>query len=210
MPEVFDHFFRLLGTTADEQLDLVRLDPAYRVFFEGDAGAARRALRPDGGERPPSSGSSPAPARRLEAYLDSAREAYDLAVRRFLYTTYQTLLPLLRPDVLRRAPPAASAAGPAARPLVGGAFTDPRLRQMLGYPAVFLGTSPYRAPSMYHLMSHLDLDDGVLYPRGGFARFVDSLVSLAQAEGVRIRTGATATQVVTERSRPGSRWQPAR
>ncbi|WP_292705389.1 FAD-dependent oxidoreductase, partial [Microbacterium sp. SCN 71-17] len=31
MPEVFDHFFRLLGTSAAEQLDLVRLDPAYRV-----------------------------------------------------------------------------------------------------------------------------------------------------------------------------------
>ena len=34
MPEVFDHFFRLCGTSADEQLDLVRLDPGYRVYFE--------------------------------------------------------------------------------------------------------------------------------------------------------------------------------
>ena len=34
MPEVFDHFFRLMGTTADEQLDLVPLDPGYRVYFE--------------------------------------------------------------------------------------------------------------------------------------------------------------------------------
>jgi phytoene dehydrogenase-like protein len=37
MPEVFDHFFRLLGTSAEQELDLVRLDPAYRVFTEGDA-----------------------------------------------------------------------------------------------------------------------------------------------------------------------------
>ena len=34
MPEVFDHFFRLLGTRADAELDLVRPDPGYRVFFE--------------------------------------------------------------------------------------------------------------------------------------------------------------------------------
>lgn len=37
MPEVFDHFYRLLGTTAAEQLTLVTLDPGYRVFFEGVA-----------------------------------------------------------------------------------------------------------------------------------------------------------------------------
>ena len=35
MPEVFDHFFRLCGTSSAEQLDLVRLDPGYRVYFEG-------------------------------------------------------------------------------------------------------------------------------------------------------------------------------
>ena len=34
MPEVFDHFFRLMGTSAAERLDLVELDPGYRVLFE--------------------------------------------------------------------------------------------------------------------------------------------------------------------------------
>ena len=37
MPEVFDHFYRLLGTSAAEQLDLITLDPGYRVYFEGIA-----------------------------------------------------------------------------------------------------------------------------------------------------------------------------
>ncbi|MEY4477335.1 MAG: hypothetical protein RJA31_839, partial [Actinomycetota bacterium] len=41
MPEVFDHWYRLMGTSAKEQLDLRLLDPGYRVFFEpkGDAPA---------------------------------------------------------------------------------------------------------------------------------------------------------------------------
>ena len=34
MPEVFEHFFRLLGTTAERELDLVPLDPAYRVYSQ--------------------------------------------------------------------------------------------------------------------------------------------------------------------------------
>ena len=33
MPEVFEHFYRLMGTSAAEQLQLTRLDPGYRVFF---------------------------------------------------------------------------------------------------------------------------------------------------------------------------------
>ena len=34
MPEVIDRWFRLMGSSAAEQLDLRRLDPGYRTFFE--------------------------------------------------------------------------------------------------------------------------------------------------------------------------------
>jgi phytoene desaturase len=208
MPAVFEHFYRLLGTTADVQLDLVRLDPAYRVFFEGDrepldmrsdAAASRDVF-----ER-----LEPGAGARLDAHLASARQAYDLAVHRFLYTTYQSLLPLLRPDVLRHAPRLLRLLTQPLDRFVAASFHDHRLAQVLGYPAVFLGTSPDRAPSMYHLMSHLDLADGVRYPRGGFTTVVDSLASLATGEGVTIRTGAMVTQILIERS-PGRwrRWGP--
>ena len=36
MPEVFDHFYRLMDTTAEAELDLVQLDPGYRVYAEGE------------------------------------------------------------------------------------------------------------------------------------------------------------------------------
>ena len=45
MPEVFEHFFRLLGTTAERELDLVRLDPAYRVYSRADRRPATPADR---------------------------------------------------------------------------------------------------------------------------------------------------------------------
>ena len=34
MPEVFEHYFSLLERSASEELKLVRLDPAYKVFFD--------------------------------------------------------------------------------------------------------------------------------------------------------------------------------
>jgi phytoene desaturase len=42
MPRVFDHFFEMLGTSTEEQLDLRMLDPGYRVF--GEPGPTDRSI----------------------------------------------------------------------------------------------------------------------------------------------------------------------
>jgi phytoene desaturase len=46
-------------------------------------------------------------------------------------------------------------------------------------------------------MSHLDLEDGVYYPDGGFSAVIASIAALARAEGVDIITGARATAITT-------------
>ncbi|GAA5207963.1 phytoene desaturase family protein [Microbacterium kyungheense] len=202
MPEVFDHFFRLLGTTAERELDLVPLDPAYRVYsdpatrleqLDVRSGRARAAALFESVE--------PGAGARLDAYLDSAADAYDLAVTRFLYDTYETTAGLRDPALLRRMPRLAPLLTRSLARHVESRFADPRLRQILEYPAVFLGGSPYGVPSLYHLMSHLDLDEHVLYPRGGFTEIIGAVARLAEASGVRIETGARVTRILTESGR---------
>jgi phytoene desaturase len=199
MPEVFDHFFALLGTSAERELDLVPLVPAYRVYAEPatdgspgeriDVTSGRDAVRALFEAREPGAGV------RLDSYLDSAADAYELAVSRFLYDTYASTSGLRDPALLTRLPQLLSLL---TRPLaqhVARSFNEPLLRQILGYPAVFLGASPFEAPSLYHLMSHLDLDDGVLYPRGGFTQVIAAVERLARQRGVDIRTGAPVTAI---------------
>lgn len=200
MPEVFDHFFRLLGTSAAEQLKLVTLDPGYRVLFEGesepiDITASREENLALFDRIEPGSRS------RMERYLESARDTYEIAKKRFLYTSFADIRPLLRRDVLSRLGDLGTLLLTPLATLVRRTVKDPRLQQILGYPAVFLGSSPYLAPSMYHLMSHLDLEGGVMYPMGGFTRLIESIENLAQAEGVRVITSASATSIVVEGSR---------
>ncbi|MCP2030884.1 phytoene desaturase [Okibacterium sp. HSC-33S16] len=196
MPEVFDHFYRSLGTSAEEQLDLVRLDPAYRVFFEGrtepltitasraDNVALFESIEKGAGEQ-------------LERYLDSAAVTYEMAKKRFLYTTFQSFLPLFRRDVLRQVKLLVRLLTESLDTFTSRFFRDERIKQILGYPAVFLGSSPFTTPSMYHLMSHLDLTGGVLYPRGGFTTIIETIAALARTEGVEIRTNATVTSIDT-------------
>jgi phytoene desaturase len=197
MPEVFEHFFELLGTSAAAELELTVLDPSYRVFFEGHDGSVD--IRPDRAhnravfeELEPGSGAA------FDAYLSSAEETYDIALRRFLYSNFDSSSSFLHNDVVRRSP---KLGGLLARSLgshVAARFSDARLRQVLGYPAVFLGSSPSRAPSMYHLMSSLDLGDRVLYPQGGFTRLIEVIASLAERHGARLHTGTTVTAILTD------------
>lgn len=196
MPEVIDHYFRLLGTSSDEQLDLVRLDPGYRLLSEGfsdpvDIPADRRRVVELFESLEPGAGA------RLEQYLDSAAETYTMATRRFLYSTFESFTSLLTPDVLRRLPRLGRLLLEPLHSYARRYVSDPRLQQILEYPAVFLGTSPFTAPSMYHLMSHLDLDDGVLYPLGGFTQLVEALERLARDAGVTITTSAEVLAIET-------------
>ncbi len=201
MPEVFDHFFRLLGTTAEDELDLVPLSPAYRVYPEPDGDLPSVAVDVPSGRaqaRALFESREPGAGARLDAYLDSAGEAYDLAVSRFLYDSYATLSGLRDPGVVARLPQLAPLLTRSLERHVARSFDDPVIRQILGYPAVFLGASPSTAPALYHLMSHLDLDDGVLYPRGGFSELIAAIARLAREAGVDIRTDAPVERILVE------------
>jgi phytoene desaturase len=202
MPEVFEHFFELLGTTADAELDLEVLDPSYRVFFEGHPEPVD--LRPDRAHnRALFESLEPGAGDRFDAYLRSAEDTYDMALRRFLYTSFDSPSAFVHPDVVRRTPALGRLLTRSLESHVAGSFTDNRLRQVLGYPAVFLGSSPSRTPSMYHLMSRLDLGDRVLYPQGGFTRLVRVIADLAEKHGARLHTGAAVTRILTAETSGG-------
>ena len=201
MPEVFDHFFGLFDRSATEELGLTLLDPGYRVFFEGrpdpvDIRADRAANIATFERLEPGAGAA------LEGYLASAEDAYAVALRRFLYSNFDSLAGQLRWDVLLRTPRLLRLLTQSLESFVADRFTDRRLAQILGYPAVFLGTSPDRAPSLYHLMSRLDLSEGVLYPQGGFVRLAEAVAEVARAAGARLHTGSRVTAITT-RPRPG-------
>lgn len=201
MPRVFDHFFELLGTRTEDELDLCALDPAYRVFSEPlpDGTRPEPVTIPRGSEsvRETFERLEPGSAARTDGYLSSARHTTDMAERYFLYNPFTRPASLLNRDVLRSLPELARLLTTPLDGYVAHRFQHPVLRQILGYPAVFLGTSPSDAPAIYHLMSALDLGEGVQYPLGGFRQFVLRLEALAREAGVTIHTGAEALQITT-------------
>lgn len=195
MPDAFEHFYGLLGTSAEKELVLERLDPGYRFFPEGHPPLDI----PHGVERVSALAESvePGAGAAMRAYLRSAGEVYEIACRRFLYTTFETPAPFLHLSVLRRVGLLLRLLCTSLETWVHRRVADTRLRQLLTYPAVFLSSEPRRVPALYHLMSHTDLVQGVRYPQGGFAAVMESFRRLAEARGVRFVQRTSATRILT-------------
>lgn len=194
MPEVFVETYNALGERMEEHLDLRRIDPTYRVYFED---GVRLALTADINVM----------QGQLEAiergafggflgYLEEGHRHYRLSLERFVGRNFYTLLqyfslrnlPLLfQLKALRKH-----------YNNVGHYFEDDRLRAAFTFQNMYLGLSPYDAPATYSLLQYTELADGVWYPMGGMYRITETLVSVAEKLGVAFDYDAAVRQIELE------------
>ena len=83
---------------------------------------------------------------------------------------------------------------------LGRHFHDPRLRQLFGRYATYVGSSPFRAPATLMLIAHVEMD-GVWSVEGGMIELVRALVRVAQGHGVVIRCGAHCERILVRDGR---------
>lgn len=199
MPDAFEQWFNLMGTTAENELRLVRLDPAYQTRNEGQGDLLRiRASLED--NKALFDQIEPGAGARLQDYVDSAQDAYDLSIKRFLYTNFRDARAFLSADVLKRAGRFAKHLLTPLHTFVSQHVSDQRLQKILDFPAVFLGASPYKTPSMYHLMTHVDMNQGVFYPMGGFYTIIEAIERLVKSAGVDVRTNSPVSKIEVDES----------
>ena len=200
MPDAFDQFFKLMGTTASAELNLVRLDPAYQTRNEGDPNPI--VIREQLADNIKVFDSiEPGAGAALQRYIDSAEDAYKISIDHFLYTNFEDARSFTHPEVMKRAGNFVKHLLGSLDSFAGKHVRDQRLRKILDFPAVFLGASPYDTPSMYHLMTHVDMNVGVFYPMGGFYTIIQAIERLAKKHGVKVHCNSRVTKIVTENQR---------
>ena len=194
MPGVFEHYFNLLGTTTKKQLDLIRLIPAYKVFFENnDAVTITGDIEKDAVTF---EAIEPGAGAALEKYVEKSDETYQLSLQHFLYSNFTNKTDFLHPDITTRAHRMLLLATTSIDRYVQKFVKNQRLKQILEYPMVFLGTSPFKAPALYSLMSALDFKEGVYYPRGTMYAVVEQLVKLGKELGVTYHFNEPVKRIV--------------
>lgn len=196
MPDVFERFFGHFDRAPNDFYELTRLDPHYRVFWkDGDRADVKDDL--DAVRSLFESYESGA-ADALDAYLETAEESYEIGMERFVYEDRPRFRDYLDPAVLKAARGVTLLGS--MQDHVESYVDHPKLQQLLQYTLVFLGGSPTNTPSLYNLMSYVDLELGVYYPDGGMYSVVEGIETLATELGVTIETD---TEVTSIRGSPG-------
>lgn len=198
MPAVFSETYAALGERMDDHLDLIRLDPTYRVHFHDgttlDLTADLLQMRQQLDALEPGS---------FEAYMRFVSEGYRhyyISLDRFVGRNFRTIFEYFSPANL----PLIIQLKALQKHYTNTAryFRDERLRAAFSFQNMYLGVSPYDALATYSLLQYTELAEGVWFPRGGLYRVIESLATIAENLGVTFhyRTPVASIEVQGNRA----------
>jgi phytoene desaturase len=192
-PRVLEEIFAAGGTSLRREVEMVRLDPQYRILF-GSGGKidatpdiARMeqqiaAIAPDDA---PGFRRFMAENRDKLERMAPCLESPFLGWQDLLNTRLLKMLPMLRPHQ-------------SVDTYLGRFFRDPRVRLAFSFQSKYLGMSPFRCPSLFSILSFLEYEYGVFHPIGGCSAVTAAMARVAERLGVEIRTDAPVEQVLFE------------
>ena len=197
MPEVFEETYGAMGERMEDHLELLRVDPTYRVHFNNetsiDITADLSIISKQLEAIEPGS---------FQAFLGFIREGcihYNVSLKQFVgrnFTSwFQYLSPVNIPTIFRVKALAKHYNNTAKF------FRDPRLRAAFSFQNMYLGVSPYDAMATYSLLQYSEVADGVWFPKGGMYKVIESMVSIAQNLGVEFRYNNPVTKINVEGSK---------
>jgi phytoene desaturase len=197
MPQTFAETYAALGERMEDHLDLVRLDPTYRVHFHDgtslDLTADLVHMREQLDAMEPGA---------FEAYLRFLSEGYrhyNLSLQHFVGRSFGSMLEYFSPanlPLLIRLKALVTHHANTAR-----YFRDHRLQAAFSFQNMYLGLSPYDAPATYSLLQYTELAEGIWFPRGGMMRVIESLAAIAEGLGVRFSYNAPVARIEVGGSR---------
>lgn len=196
MPDVFEHFYTLIGENITDHLDLIKLQPSYRAFFEkGNSWdiPADPDLVSDIFESEESGA-----GKKFKKYLAQSSYQYKTAYDHFLFKNYDSVFDFLNWKIITRG--LKMNIFSVMDRYVKKFFTSDRIAKILQYTLVFLGSSPYNTPALYSLMSHVDFVGGVFYPRGGLYKVIESFKGIAEKHGVKFITSTPVKKILYDDS----------
>jgi phytoene desaturase len=192
LPSLLDELCRLAETSLENELELVRLRPAYRIMFsdgtwfdywgepeldEAEIARYDRAAVP-----------------AFRSYMTATRRIYERAFGDLAREPFDSLTSFLRvvPELL------ALRAHESVYRFAGRFFREPHLRMVFSFHPLFIGGNPLRASAIYSIVPYLERLEGVHFARGGMRAVVLLLARLVERLGGEIRYGSPVTRILTD------------
>lgn len=191
MPDVFDTFFREFKAKTSDFLQLLKLDPQYRVLFHDGTHVDMHLDMKKNKEvfENIEKGSG----KKLDAYLSEAKLKYELSMQTVLYKNIDSIFDFFDWQLIKN--------GAILKPFmtmdqyIKQFFKSEKLQQIIEFTLVFLGGAPHNMPALYSLISYVDFKLHTFYPKGGMYALIEALVKLGKKYGVEYVTSAEVTSL---------------
>lgn len=193
MPDLFEEFFQSNGRSIKEYFELVRLDPSFRLIYQGgslDVPAGMEACCEVFEKREPGS------SRFLKKFISEGKYKYETGMRDFVRKPALSLMEFLDWRILKgifRLQMFQSI-----ERVVFKGIKDPVLRQWLCFPVLFLGAKPSDTPALYSLMNYAEIELGTWYPKGGMVKLFEAFYKLACEKGVHFHFESEVSRIDLE------------
>ncbi|MBA2242743.1 MAG: phytoene desaturase [Chthoniobacterales bacterium] len=195
-PRVLNEIMRVAGTTLSREVDLVRLDPQYRLIF-GAGGTLD--CTPNAAEMERQIAAlAPTDAGGFERFLCENRRKLEL-MQPCLENAFHSWRDLINPGLLRFLP--ALQPHRSIDAYLRRFFSDERTRLAFSFQSKYLGMSPFRCPSLFSILSFLEYEYGVFHPIGGCGAITAALARVAQRLGVEINLDEPVKELLLENKR---------
>ncbi len=191
MPDVFDKFFRRFDKTSSDYYELQRLNPGFQIIFSenntmpipADWNSILRLF--ENIEK----GSS----LKLETFMEEAAFKYEIGVNKLVYEPGLSIKEVCKKEILSNV--FKLQIFTSYRKHIANFFTNPKIKALLEFPVLFLGTAPQDTPALYSLMAYSGIKHGTFYPSGGFGKVIEGFVQLCKELGVKFMTNTSVTKI---------------
>jgi phytoene desaturase len=192
MPDVFERFFGDFNKKTSDYYELIKLSPAYRVYYGIDDFIAIADNLDEIIQTFESiekgSGSI------LAKFMAEAKSNYDIAIKDLVYRPGVSALELITKETALKVGQFFSTISKDVRKK----FKNERLIQILEFPVLFLGAKPSDTPSFYSFMNYADFGMGTWHPKTGMYDVIRGMESLALELGVSFQTNAAIEKIIVE------------
>ena len=202
VPAVLERIFTEAGRDMHAYLDLRRLDPQWRCFFDDGTVLDLQENVPamaEAAERfAPGSGAG------YRDFIAMSAKLHEVSNKFFFWKSVESIsdtlsmkgmnLETLR-DVL------SLRMGTSVAAQIRKRVPDGRVAQMLDHFVQYVGSSPYASPAVLCSIAHMQTECGVWYPVGGTRAVPEALARLAGELGVDLRPSTDVVGIVQENGR---------
>jgi phytoene desaturase len=192
-PQVLESILDSAGYDLWRELDLIQLDPHYRLVF----GSGGEILATSNLAKMQSAVAqlNAKDALGVPRFIMDNRKKLD-CFRPFLEAPFHTWRDAFRLNVLGLLPTLKPWRSLDSE--LSSYFADPRVRLAFSFQSKYLGMSPFECPSLFTILSFLEYEYGIFHPRGGCGSVTAALARIAKELGATIRLQEPVTEILFE------------